>query len=192
MVGTYSSVMAMRIDVVHSVLLCPPLLRSWSCRSARRIVLPVIVGVFLDLKKIKQGALQFYVLKRMNFMYIFWNKGEYTELRLFSMAEMLHYQLMSSLTSKVNAIIDQNQAYDPTINFGKTSVVTNLLQYALINGLNSIPTLFNAVPVLLFSNQVRSQISSILSVKEYKCDDLKASILMTMNAVVGISKHKEI
>lgn len=105
---------------------------------------------------------------------------------------MLHYQLMSSLTSKVNTIIDQNQAYDPTINFGKTSVVTNLLQYALINGLNSIPTLFNAVPVLLYSNQVRSQISSILNVKEYKCDDLKVSILMTMNAVVGISKHKEI
>lgn len=157
--------MAMRIGVVHSVLLCLRLLRSWSCRSGRRIALPVITSVIVDLKKIKQGALQFYVLKRMNFMYIFWNKGEYTDLRLFSMAEMLHYQLMSSLTSKVNTIIDQNQAYDPTINFGKTSVVTNLLQYALVNGLNSIPTLFNAVPVLLYSNQVRSQISSILSLK---------------------------
>ena len=101
----------------------------------------------------------------MNFVYIFWSKCEYSDLRLFSMVEMLHYQLMSSLTSKVNSIIDQNQAYDPTINFGKTSVVTNLLQYALQNGLNSLPTLFNAAPVLLMSNQVRSQISSIMNVK---------------------------
>lgn len=81
------------------------------------------------------------------------------------MVEMLHYQLMSCLTSKVNAIIDQNQTYDPTINFGKGPAVINLLQYALMNGLNSLPVLFNAAPILLLSNQVRSQISSILSVK---------------------------
>lgn len=81
------------------------------------------------------------------------------------MVEMLHYQLMSCLTSKVNAIIDQNQTYDPTINFGKGPAVINLLQYALMNGLNSLPVLFNAAPILLLSNQVRTQISSILSVK---------------------------
>lgn len=72
---------------------------------------------------------------------------------------------MSSLTSKVNAIIDENQTYDPTINFGKSTAVTNLLQYALTNGLNSLPTLFNAIPVLMFTNQTRNQISSILNVK---------------------------
>lgn len=120
---------------------------------------------FIGLKKIKQGILQFYVLKRMNFVYIFWSKIEFADLRLFSMVEMLHYQLMSCLTSKVNAIIDQNQTYDPTINFGKGPAVTNLLQYALQNGLNSVPILFNAVPILLLSSQVRGQISSMLNVK---------------------------
>lgn len=81
------------------------------------------------------------------------------------MVELLHYQLMSSLTSKVNAIIDQNQTYDPTINFGRSSAVTNLLQYALQNGLHSIPALFNALPVIMLSNQARNQINLILNVK---------------------------
>lgn len=57
------------------------------------------------LKKIKQGVLQFYVVKRMSFMYIFWSKTDFADLRLYSMVEMLHYQLMSCLTSKVNALI---------------------------------------------------------------------------------------
>ena len=81
------------------------------------------------------------------------------------MVEMLHYQLMSCLTSKVNAIIDQNQTYDPTINFGKGPAVTNLLQYALMNGLNSLPILFNAVPILMLTNQIRNQVNSIINVK---------------------------
>lgn len=72
---------------------------------------------------------------------------------------------MSCLTGKVNEIIEQNQTYDPTINFGKGQSVPNLLQYALENGLNSIPTIFNAVPVLMLTNQVRNQISTILNVK---------------------------
>lgn len=101
----------------------------------------------------------------MNFMYIFWAKADFADLRLYSMVEMLHYQLMSCLTSKVNAIIDQNQTYDPTINFGKGPAVTNLLQYALQNGLHSLPILLNAASILMLSNQVRSQVSSILNVK---------------------------
>lgn len=98
-------------------------------------------------------------------MYIFWSKANYSDLRLYSIVEILHYQLMSCLTSKVNAIIDQNQTYDPTINFGKGPAVTNLLQYAFQNGLYSIPTLFNALPILQLSNQIRNQINSILNVK---------------------------
>jgi len=81
------------------------------------------------------------------------------------MVEMLHYQLMSCLTSKINALIEERQTYDPTVNFGKTSVVVNLLQYALTNGLNSLPTLFNTVPVLMLTNQARNLISNILNVK---------------------------
>lgn len=98
-------------------------------------------------------------------MYIFWSKANYSDLRLYSIVEILHYQLMSCLTSKVNAIIDQNQTYDPTINFGKGPAVTNLLQYAFQNGFYSIPTLFNALPILQLSNQIRNQINSILNVK---------------------------
>ena len=125
-------------------------------------------------------------------MYIFWCKVPYSDLRVFSMVEMLHYQLMSCLTSKVNSIIDQNQTYDPTINFGKGPAVVNLLQYALQNGLHSAPILFNAAPILLLSNQTRNQISSILNVKEYKSEGLQVSILMTMNAIVGKKKKKSI
>jgi hypothetical protein len=107
---------------------------------------------------------------------------------------MLHYQLMSSLTSKVNNIINENHTYDPTVNFGKSSssTIVNLLQYALINGLNGLPILFNAIPVLIMSNQDRSLIHSILNVKEYKTDGLQVSVLMTMNSIVEVSKKKQI
>ena len=125
----------------------------------------VLISSSLDLKKFKQGVLQFYVLKRMNFTYIFWTKSSYSDLRLYSVVEILHYQLMSCLTSKVNSIIDQNQTYDPTINFGRSTAVVNLLQYAVQNGLHSIPILFNAAPILLLPNQIRNQISSIMNVK---------------------------
>jgi hypothetical protein len=146
------------------------------------------------LKKIKQGNLQFYVIKRLNFIYIFWMKGTFSDLRLFSMIEMLHYQLMSSLTSKVNSIIDNNQTYDPTVNFGKSSsnTIVNLLQYAQTNGLHGLPILFNAIPILIMSNQDRNIINSILNVKDYKTDGLQVSFLMTMNSIIGISKKKQI
>jgi hypothetical protein len=146
------------------------------------------------LKKIKQGILQFYVIKRMSFMYIFWSKSYLADLRLFSMVEILHYQLMSSLTTKVNRIIDENHTYDPTVNFGKSSssTIVNLLQYALTNGLHGLPILFNAIPILIMSNQDRSQIHSILNVKDYKTDGLQVSILLTMNSLIGISKKKQI
>lgn len=158
--------MVMRTDAHLSVLLFLLLWRSCNFHLEEKIIQQVWNYVIdLDVKKIKQGRLQFYVLKRMNFMYIFWAKAEYADLRLYSMVEMLHYQLMSCLTSKVNAIIDQNQTYDPTINFGKGPAVMNLLQYALTNGLNSLPVLFNAAPILLLSNQARNQISSILNIK---------------------------
>ena len=85
-------------------------------------------------------------------MYIFWNKQPYSELRLFSMIDFLHYQLMSSLTAKIDRILDENQTYDPTINFGKGKTVNNLLQFAVENGLNSLPILFNAIPIAFLTN----------------------------------------
>ena len=128
----------------------------------------------------------------MNFTYIFWTKSSYSDLRLYSVVEILHYQLMSCLTSKVNSIIDQNQTYDPTINFGRSTAVVNLLQYAVQNGLHSIPILFNAAPILLLPNQIRNQISSIMNVKQYKAEGLQISILMTLNSIVNVSKKKNI
>ena len=98
-------------------------------------------------------------------MYIFWDKAMHAELRLYSMVDFLHYQLMSSLTAKVDQILDENQTYDPTINFGKGRVVQNLLQYAIENGLHSLPLLFNALPSLVLTNQVRSQIQSAVNIK---------------------------
>lgn len=38
---------------------------------------------------------------------------------LLGMMEFVHVQLQSCLTGKVNAILDTNQTYDPSINFGK-------------------------------------------------------------------------
>lgn len=109
--------------------------------------------------------MQFYVLRRNNFMYIFWDKAMTAELRLYSMVDFLHYQLISSLTSKVDRILDENQTYDPTINFGKGRSIQNLLQYSIENGLHSLPILFNAIPSLPMTNQARSLIQSILNIK---------------------------
>jgi hypothetical protein len=39
---------------------------------------------------------------------------------LYGMIELVHHQLMSCLTGKVNNILETNQTYDPSINFGKT------------------------------------------------------------------------
>jgi hypothetical protein len=55
-----------------------------------------------------------------------------------------------------------------------------------------LPILFNAIPVLIMSNQDRSLIHSILNVKEYKTDGLQVSVLMTMNSIIDISKKKQI
>ena len=81
------------------------------------------------------------------------------------MIDFLHYQLMSSLTSKVDTHIDNDQRYDPTINFGKGKSVYNLLNYSIENGLNSLPALFNAIPILFLTNQIRSQIYSTINIK---------------------------
>ena len=64
-------------------------------------------------------------------MYIFWDKAMTAELRLFSMVDFLHYQLMSSLTAKIDKILISNQTYDPTINFGKGRTIQNLMHYAI-------------------------------------------------------------
>ena len=47
------------------------------------------------------------------------------------MVDFVHYQLMSCLTSKIDQILENNQTYDPTINFGKGKSVFNLLQFSV-------------------------------------------------------------
>lgn len=71
------------------------------------------------------------------------------------MVEMAHYQLMSCFTGKVNSILETNQTYDPTINFGKGRSAYSLLQYAILNGLDSLPVIFNSLPIMVIPNTVR-------------------------------------
>jgi hypothetical protein len=78
------------------------------------------------------------------------------------MIEFLHYQLRSSLTEKVNTILEENQTYDPTINFGRGKAVCNMFHYAVMNGLYSLPILFGALPPLPLKQNVRMQIHQFL------------------------------
>jgi hypothetical protein len=81
---------------------------------------------------------------------------------LYAMMELVHHQLMSCLTGKVNAILESNQTYDPAVNFGKNRTEHLLLHYAFENGLYSLPILLNAVPVLPLPQATRSTIYSLL------------------------------
>ena len=74
----------------------------------------------------------------------------------------MHHQLQSCLTGKVNAVLDTNQTYDPSINFGKTKNEQLLLHYAVSNGLYSLPVLFNAIPVLPLPSQARTVLYGML------------------------------
>lgn len=78
------------------------------------------------------------------------------------MIEFVHQQLMSCLTGKVNSILDSNQTYDPSVNFGKTRTEHLLLHYAFTNGLYSIPIAFNAIPVMPLPSQSKNTLSSML------------------------------
>jgi hypothetical protein len=50
---------------------------------------------------------------------------------LYAMMELVHHQLMSCLTGKVNSILESNQTYDPAINFGKNRTEHLLLHHAV-------------------------------------------------------------
>lgn len=70
-------------------------------------------------------------------MYICWSKRTQAEvpcslikMTLYVMMELVHHQLMSCLTGKVNAILENNQTYDPAVNFGKNRTEHLLLHYA--------------------------------------------------------------
>ena len=95
------------------------------------------------------------------------------------MIELVHHQLMSWLTGKVNSILETNQTYDPSINFGKTRSEQILLNYAFENGLTSLPVMFNAIPVMPLPSQTKSAIASLL--REEKIEGLQINILMTMS-----------
>ena len=81
---------------------------------------------------------------------------------LYGMMEFVHQQLQSCLTGKVNGILDTNQTYDPSVNFGKTKTERTLLHYAFTNGLHSIPVALNAVPSMPLPASVRSQLQGML------------------------------
>lgn len=102
----------------------------------------------------------------------------------------MHHQLISCLTGQANAILDTNQTYDPSINFGKTRSEHLLLHYAFTNGLYSLPVAFNAIAVMPLPSQLKSTLGSML--REEKIEGLQISILMTMSEVVYIHKQKGI
>jgi hypothetical protein len=106
------------------------------------------------------------------------------------MMEFVHHQLQSCLTGKVNGILDTNQTYDPSINFGKTRTEHLLLHYAFTNGLYSLPVAFNAMPVMPLPAQARAALYSLL--KEEKIEGLQINILMTMGELVCLHKQKNI
>ena len=163
--GLSSSDMAIKKSAPPSLPHLPPSSTSSNYPLEVEKILLVTSLIYSELKKIVQGKLQLNVLKRRNFLYIIWNKKEYSDLRLYSMVDFVHYQLMSSLTAKIDKILDENQTYDPAINFGKGKSVSNLLQFAVENGLNSLPTLFNAIPIAFMTNQVRTLINSAINIK---------------------------
>lgn len=78
------------------------------------------------------------------------------------MLEFMHHQLLSCLTGQVNSILDTNQTYDPSVNFGKSRTEHMLLHYAFNNGLQSLPITFNAIPVMPLPSSVRSTIYGLL------------------------------
>jgi hypothetical protein len=69
---------------------------------------------------------------------------------------------MSIFTAQVNSILDENQTYDPTINFGKGRSQHNLLGYAVANGLYSLPIMFNAIPIMNLTSSTRSSLQNLL------------------------------
>ena len=97
---------------------------------------------------------------------------------LYGMMEFVHQQLQSCLTGKVNAILDTNQTYDPSVNFGKNKNENKLLHYAFTNGLYSLPIAFNAIPMMPLPSLARIAIVGFL--KEEKIEGLQINIVMTM------------
>lgn len=70
--------------------------------------------------------------------------------------------MKSSLTDKINNILEDNQTYDPTVNFGKGRAVYGMFGYAILNGLYSLPILFAAIPILPLKQSIRIQLYQIL------------------------------
>lgn len=84
------------------------------------------------------------------------------QVTLYGMMDFVHHQLMSCLTGQVNAILQNNQTYDPGVNFGKSRTEHLLLHYAVENGVRSIPIALGSVPVLPLPAAIRSNIHSLL------------------------------
>ena len=102
------------------------------------------------------------------------------------MIELMHHQLMSCLTGKVNEILDNNQTYDPSVNFGNHRSEHKFLHYAFENGMNSVAVSFKAMPVMPLPFPTKNTIYSLL--KEQRIEGLRISILMTLNEVIYVHK----
>ncbi len=59
-------------------------------------------------------------------------------------------------------MLEENQTYDPTINFGRGRAIYNMFHYAIMNGLYSLPILFNAIPPLVLKQNIRNQVHQYL------------------------------
>ncbi len=90
----------------------------------------------------------------------------------------------------MNNILNENQTYDPTINFGKGRAIHNLLSYSILNGLYSLPILFNSLPILTLKTTIRSTIYNILKEPKDEEEGILVSILMSMSHLISIWKRK--
>ena len=64
----------------------------------------------------------------------------------------------------------------------------NLLHYAVYNGLQSIPILYDCIPILPLISKSREAITSIL--KDHDEDGIQINMLITFNHLVAIHKTK--
>ncbi len=143
----------------------------------------------LDIKKIVQGPLELYIIKRQSFVHIFWSKRKFPELTVFAMLNLLHYQLISSLTGQINAIIEENQSYDPTVNFGKGNAVQNLLNYTIETSLNSFAITLDQLPTLSLNAGLRNTLLGHLK-KIKDLEGFEANLLLSRSQVISFYKKK--
>lgn len=67
-----------------------------------------------------------------------------------------------------------------------------MFNYAIMNGLYSLPILYNVVPVLPIKNAMRNQIHQFLRQAKDEEEGMLVGILMSMSHLISIWKRKGI